>query len=107
MIGFDVGRTSNPSHRQASASGIINVAGFVAALITVVAIGFILDWRTPNGAGYTGSAFRWAMSFQYVVWALGLAMILRQRRRVRTRVRRADVDAGNTMVDASLLKPAR
>jgi hypothetical protein len=34
-------------------------------------------------------------------------MILRQRRRVRTRVRRADVDAGNTMVDASLLKPAR
>lgn len=100
MIGFDVGRTSNPSYRQASASGIINVAGFVAALVTVVAIGFILDWRTPSGGGYTSGAFRWAMSFQYVVWALGLTMIVRQRRRVRTRVRRADVDAGNTMVGA-------
>lgn len=101
MIGFDVGRTSNPSHRQASASGIINVAGFVAALVTVVAIGFILDWRTPVGADYTRAGFGWAMSFQYVVWALGLTMIVRQRRRVRTRVSRIDADGGNTMVAVS------
>jgi len=99
MIGFDVGRTSNPSHRQASASGIINVAGFVAALVTIVAIGFILDWRTAGGGdSYTLGAFHWAMSFQYLVWGLGLAMILRYRRKVRASVPRADVDAGDTMV---------
>ena len=98
MLGFDLGRTSNPSHRQASASGIINVGGFLAALITIVAVGFILDARTPHGADYTPSAFRWAMAFQYVVWGLGLTMIVRHRRVVRTRVDRADVDAGNSMV---------
>ena len=97
-LGFDVGRTSNPAHRQASANGIINVAGFTAALITIVAIGFILDWRTPNGADYTPGAFRWAMSFQYVIWGLGTAMILRHRRQVRMSVARSDVDAGNSMV---------
>ena len=102
MLGFDVGRTSNPAHRQASANGIINVAGFVAALTTIVAVGFILDWRTPGGgSNYTPSAFRWAMSFQYLVWGLGTVMILRHRRQVRTKVRRSDVDAGNSMVSAS------
>lgn len=30
MIGFDVGRTSNPKERFASASGIINQGGFIA-----------------------------------------------------------------------------
>ena len=98
MLGFDVGRTSNPDHRQASANGIINVAGFTAALITIVAVGLILDWRTPQGSDYTSDAFRWAMSFQYVIWALGTVMILRYRRRVRTNVTRSDVDAGNSMV---------
>lgn len=98
MIGFDVGRTSNPSDRQASASGIINVAGFVAALVTIVAVGFILDWRTPGGGDYTLGAFHWAMSFQYLVWALGTVMILRHRRHIRRTVPRADVDAGDTMV---------
>jgi len=98
MLGFDVGRTSNPGHRQASATGIINVAGFTAALLTILAIGFILDWRTPHGADYTPDAFRWAMSFQYVIWGLGTAMILRHRRQIRTSVARSDVDAGNSIV---------
>ena len=72
MIGFDLGRTSNPGDRMASATGIINQAGFIASLLLVVAIGLILDWRTPGGGtDYTPSAFRWAMSFQYVLWALG------------------------------------
>ena len=48
MIGFDVGRTSNPAQRLASATGIINQGGFLASLVLVVAIGLILDWRTPG-----------------------------------------------------------
>ncbi|MEO9137595.1 MAG: MFS transporter [Jatrophihabitans sp.] len=87
MIGFDLGRTSNPAHRLASATGIINQGGFYASLVLVVAIGLILDWRSPgNGSDYSASAFRWAMSFQYVLWAIGLVQIWRYRRRARARL---------------------
>jgi MFS family permease len=84
MIGFDVGRTSNPSHRLASATGIINQGGFLATLFLVVAIGFVLDWRTPGGGtDYPASAFRWAMSVQYLLWAVGVVQIWRYRVRAR------------------------
>jgi hypothetical protein len=80
MVGFDVGRTANPVERLASSTGIINVGGFLASLLLVVAIGLVLDWRTPAGsADYTPEAFRWAMSTQYVVWAVGLTQLMRYR----------------------------
>ena len=88
LIGFDLGRTSNPPHRLASATGIINQGGFYASLVLVIAVGVILDWRTPAGtADYTPSAFRWAMSFQYLLWGLGMVQIVRYRRRARARLR--------------------
>ncbi len=84
MVGFDVGRTSNPAHRLGSATGIINQGGFYATLCLVVAIGFVLDWRTPgSGSDYTPEAFRWAMSLQYIPWALGLVQMWRYRRQAR------------------------
>jgi MFS family permease len=84
VIGFDVGRTSNPSSRLASATGIINQGGFYATLFLVVAIGLVLDWRTPGGGSdYPPEAFRWAMSVQYLLWAVGTVQIWRYRRRVR------------------------
>ncbi|WP_338087730.1 MFS transporter [Nocardioides lijunqiniae] len=95
MIGFDLGRTSNPVERLASASGIINQAGFTASLILVVAVGVILDWQTPGGStAYTPEAFRWAMSAQYVLWALGLAQIWRYRRKARAVIDRTQLEAG-------------
>ena len=91
MIGFDLGRTSNPPHRMASATGIINQGGFYASLVLVVAIGLILDWRTPSGAtAHPASAFRWAMSFQYLLWLLGLVQVWRYRRMARARLRDDD-----------------
>ena len=52
---------------------MINVGGFLASLLLVVAIGLVLDWRTPGpSTAYTPEAFRWAMSTQYVLWAVGL-----------------------------------
>ncbi len=87
IIGFDVARTSNPAHRLASATGIINQAGFLATLVLVVAIGLVLDWRTPGeAADYTPAAFRWAMSLQYVLWIGGTVQIVRYRRRARERL---------------------
>jgi MFS family permease len=94
MIGFDLGRTSNPPQRLASVTGIINQGGFYASLVLVVAIGLILDWRTPGtSADYPPSAFRWAMSFQYVLWAVGLAQIWRWRLRTRGVVSRDELMA--------------
>jgi hypothetical protein len=93
MIGFDLARTSNPAERQASANGIINQAGFSASLVLVVAIGLVLDWRTPGGStDYTPAAFRWAMSTQYVLWGLGLLQVWRYRRRTRAIVDRAELE---------------
>src|SRR5690606_23883744 len=60
MIGFDIGRTSNRAERLGSATGIINQGGFIASLVLVVAIGVILDWRTPGGGDdYPAEAFTW------------------------------------------------
>ncbi|MFL6159549.1 MAG: nitrate/nitrite transporter [Marmoricola sp.] len=87
VIGFDLGRTSNPPHRLASATGIINQAGFYASLTLVIAIGLILDWRTPGSStDYTPDAFRWAMSFQYLLWGIGLVQIWRYRGKARARL---------------------
>lgn len=93
MIGFDLGRTSNPKERLASASGIINQGGFIASLVLVIAIGIVLDWRAPGtGTDYTPSDFRWAMSTQYVLWALGLVQVYRYRVRTRAVVDRDELE---------------
>jgi len=86
MVGFDLARTFNPPTRLGSASGIVNVGGFVASLSTVALIGIVLDVVAPGGpATYTVDSFRVAMSVQYIVWVIGLIQILRFRRRARAR----------------------
>jgi MFS family permease len=98
MIGFDVARTSNPDHRVASASGIINVGGFTATLLAVLGIGVVLDALTPGTGDYTPHAFRWAMSVQYLLWGIGVVQILRYRRRIRSLTTREQVAGGSSMV---------
>ena len=85
MIGFDVVRTANPIERMGSATGIVNQGGFIATLLLLLAIGLILDWRTPAGSEtYLPEAFTWAMSAQYVLWFVGMIQIWRYRRKART-----------------------
>lgn len=98
IIGFDVARTSNPPARLASASGIINQGGFVAALLAVVAVGAVLDLSSAGSSAYTPEAFQLAMSVQYVLWGFGAWQIWRYRTQVRRRVPRAVVEGGSTMV---------
>ena len=94
MIGFDLGRTSNPADRLASATGIINQAGFIASLLLVVAIGVVLDWRTPGSStDYTPDAFRAAMSCQYVLWTVGLVQIWRYRVKARAKIMAEEPEA--------------
>jgi hypothetical protein len=60
----------------------------------VLAIGVVLDWRTAGpSADYSPSSFVWAMSCQYVLWALGLVQLVRYRVRARQRLRAEDPEA--------------
>ncbi len=87
MIGFDYARTFNPPHRYGTATGIVNVGGFVSALVTILLIGIVLD-LTGNGTSYSLEGFRIALSVQYVIWAIGITGILRSRHVVRARLAR-------------------
>jgi MFS family permease len=92
MIGFDYARTENPAERMGSASGVVNVGGFLAALLTIFAIGAVLDLLTPGSStAYSLDAFRAAFAVQYVFWAVGLFGVLRHRRQLRERLARGGV----------------
>ncbi|MEU4644818.1 MFS transporter [Micromonospora sp. NPDC023814] len=84
MIGFDYARTANPVNRIGSASGVVNVGGFLASIVLVLAVGVVLDLATPAGrAAPDLAAFRWAFAVQYALWALGAVQVLRYRNAAR------------------------
>ena len=83
MIGFDYARTFNPPNRLGTATGVVNVGGFVASLVTIEIIGLILDARTGGHHDYGIDDFKIAMSVQYLIFAVGLVAILRNRRLAR------------------------
>jgi MFS family permease len=86
MIAFDYARTENPAERIGRATGVVNVGGFVASLLTVLGIGAVLDLLTPGAStAYSLGAFKAAFAVQYVLWALGMVGVVRHRRRVRAR----------------------
>ena len=92
MIGFDYARTWNPAERQGSASGVVNVGGFVASLLTILAVGAVLDLLTTGSStAYSLDAFRAAFAVQYLFWAVGLVGVLRHRRLLRARMARDGV----------------
>jgi MFS family permease len=84
MMGFDYARTENEPDRIGSASGIVNVGGFVASLSTIALIGIVLSLESGRGPGsYTLADYKLAFSVQYVFWGIGLAGVQRSRRRLR------------------------
>ncbi|MEU4366250.1 MFS transporter [Micromonospora chersina] len=86
VIGFDYARTFNPVHRIGSATGIVNVGGFVASILLILAVGVVLDLATPAGRSTPPlSAFRWAFAVQYLLWGLGAVQVLRYRNAARRR----------------------
>lgn len=93
-IGFDFARTSNPLRVLGSANGIVNVGGFIATFAAMPAVGIILDLvhsaRVAGGEAvglYDWEGFRVALSFQFVLLAIGFLMVVRMRRITRSRLR--------------------
>jgi MFS family permease len=84
LIGFDYARTFNEPERRSSAAGIVNVGAFVAAVLTILAVGIILGLAGP-GHGHPPDlhAFRLAWMAQYPIWAIGTYQVVRNRARCR------------------------
>ena len=78
------GRPARSGGPHPGVLALVSLGIFLASLITVIAIGVILD--------ATGQDFKAAMSFQYVLWGLGLVQVWRYRQRTRARVLTEDPD---------------
>ena len=87
MIGFDFARTFNPAHRIGTATGIVNVGGFFAALMAIYLIGAVLDvlYTTgfSNGVLYGLEPFRIALCVHFLILGIGSIAMLVVRRKVR------------------------
>jgi MFS family permease len=75
MIAFALARDYNPLHRVGTATGVVNVGGFVATTITALLVGVLLQ--------YSGGNFRIALVAVVVVLALGTVRMLVWWRRAR------------------------
>lgn len=90
LIGFDFARTYNPKRNLGSATGIVNVGGFLASFTMMYLIGVILD-GLAQGRIHAGlpadllglDSFRIAFSVQYLVVGAGVIMLLIAQRRTR------------------------
>lgn len=86
VVGIDIARTHNPSANLGVAQSMVNMGGFLASLVVLVAMGGVL---TAMG-GFTPEAFRVAWLVQYAVWGLAVTGILVARRKAR----RLDAERG-------------
>jgi MFS family permease len=83
MVGFDFARTFNPSAALGTAQGMVNMGGFLAALLVMQTMGLILT----HAGDYSAASFRVAWTVQYAVWVLAIAGILITRAKARRLMR--------------------
>ena len=93
LIGFDFARTFNPARSLGSASGVVNVGGFLASFTMMFLVGIVLDLidRAAGGSGipqqlYSLESFRLAFLVQFPVVGAGVVFLLIARRRTRRRL---------------------
>jgi MFS family permease len=93
MISFDFARTFNPLRNLGSASGVVNVGGFLACFIMMFFIGVLLDIQNQVrvGAGLPDDLFAWdsfrlAFCVQYLVVGTGVVFLGLARRRTRRKL---------------------
>lgn len=84
MVSFEVARSYAPRRMSGLATGLVNMGGFIAALIVIFLIGILLDLQ---GAGspdtYRMEAFRVAFMAQMLLWILGISLMIIELRRTR------------------------
>ena len=90
LIGFDFARSFNPARSHGSASGIVNVGGFLATFVMMFLIGLVLDLLAHGSSDperlYSLGSFRVAFLVQYLVVGTGVIFLVLARRRTRRRL---------------------
>lgn len=93
LIGLDFARTFNPARSLGSASGVVNVGGFLASFVIMLLIGLVLDLidRSSGGSGvpaelYSLESFRVAFLVQFPVVGIGVVFLVHARHRTRRRL---------------------
>jgi MFS family permease len=93
MIAFDYTRNFAPKSRLGSASGFVNIGGFTATFSMMFLAGVILDIVQAASASrgestplYSLDGFKWAMSVQFLILALGTTMFLVERKKARAKL---------------------
>lgn len=101
MVGFDFARTFNPRATLGTASGMVNMGGFIASLLVMQFMGVILD----AVGDISFESFRLAWTVQYAVWALAVVGILITRRKARA-VMRAENASPHLVIEGFEPHPA-
>ncbi len=93
MVGFDFARTFNPRRTLGTASGIVNMGGFIASLLVMQSMGVIIG----AAGGYSFASFHLAWCVQYVIWAATAVAILITRRKARRTI--GDIDESKYLLE--------
>lgn len=84
LVGIDFARTFSPAERLGTATGFVNIGGFLSTIIAILLIGLVLQLASPPGASeYTLGQFRAAFAALAIPWVVGLVGVLRSRKRTR------------------------
>lgn len=71
-VGFLLARDFNPRHRISTATGMVNVGGFVGGVVAILGFGLIVDLVDGSAEHHSVTAFRWAFAFVALVVSVGL-----------------------------------
>lgn len=94
LVGIDFARTFTEADRLGTASGFVNIGGFLATIVAVLTVGVTLQLVAPPGAtAYTLDQYRIAFALLVIPWGVGLSGVLHHRR-----LTRADLAAAGVLV---------
>jgi MFS family permease len=79
IMAFDFARTFNSPASLGTAQGMVNTGGFIASLLVMQAMGFVIG----AAGGYSFNAFRLAWTTQYVIWAVAATGVVISSRKAR------------------------
>jgi MFS family permease len=84
LVGMDFARSFAVAHKAGSASGFVNMGGFIATIISVLLVGVVLQFVAPHGAStYTLGEYRIAFASLAAPWAIGVVGVYLSRRDTR------------------------
>jgi len=84
LIGMDFAHTYAARERLGSATGFVNMGGFVSTIISVLMVGVLLEAVSPAGVSeYSLGEYRIAFAALAVPWVIGVAGVFISRRDTR------------------------